>query len=95
MTRVPDLVGCGLIGTNCSYTLVCPLSRLGESVSRGKTVDLFGDTVRSAAMSGDGFRTRHDSVKNFLHRQMKFAGISVVCEVFGLFAREIPQEGLS
>ena len=46
-------------------------------------------------MSGDGFRTRHDSVKNFLHQQMKFAGMSVVCEVFGMFAIEIPQEGLS
>ena len=93
----------GLAGpefSEAAATLLCVpspacASRLGERVARGKTVDIWGDTVRAARLSGDGFRKRHDLVKNFLVRQLKGAGIRAECEVFNLFAREIPQEGLA
>jgi len=86
--------------SEAAATLLCVpspacASRLGERVSRGKTVDLWGDTVRAAQQHGDGFRKRHDLVKNFLAKLLRAAGISTECEVFNLFAREIPQEGLA
>ncbi len=34
-------------------------------------------------------------MKNFLHDKMRWAGMDTRCEVFGLFARDIPQEGLA
>ena len=70
-------------------------SRLGERVKRGKTVDIWGDSVRAAALPGDGYRKRHDLVKNFLVKLLKSAGISTECEVFNMFAKEIAQAGLA
>ena len=86
--------------SEAAATLLCVpspacASRLGERVTRRKTVDIWGDNVRSAALPGDGFRKRHDLVKNFLVRILKSAGISTECEVFNMFAREIPQAGLA
>ena len=70
-------------------------TRLGETVRGNKRIDLFGDNVRAAKLKGDGFRKRHDLVKNFLFRKLRSAGVQTECEVFNLFARELPQEGLS
>jgi hypothetical protein len=70
-------------------------TRLGETVRGTKRIDLFGDNVRAANLKGDGFRKRHDLVKNFLFRKLRSAGVQTECEVFNLFARELPQEGLS
>ena len=56
---------------------------------------LFGDNVRAATLKGDGFRSLHDLVKNFLFRQLRAVGVPTECEVFNLFARELLQEGLS
>ena len=70
-------------------------SRLGEAIRGAKKIDMFGDNVRAAKLPGDGFRKRHDLVKNFIFRKLRAAGVPVECEVFNLFAREIPQEGLS
>jgi hypothetical protein len=70
-------------------------SRLGEKVSGTKRVDLFGDNIRAAKLKGDGFRKRHDLVKNFLFRKLRMAVVQTECEVFNLFARELPQAGLS
>jgi hypothetical protein len=70
-------------------------SRVGEKVRGAKSIDLFGDNIRSAKLKGDGFRKRHDLVKNFLFRKLRIAGDEAECEVFNLFARELPQEGLS
>ena len=70
-------------------------SMLGETVRGAKKVDLFGDNVRAATLKGDGFRSRHDLVKNFLFRKLRAVGVPTECEVFNLFARELPQEGLS
>ena len=50
-------------------------TRLGEIVRGAKRIDLFGDNVRSANLKGDGFRKRHDLVKNFLFRKLRAAGI--------------------
>ena len=70
-------------------------SRLGEKVRGAKKVDLFGDNVRAANLKGDGFRSRHDLIKNFLFRRLRAVGVPTECEVFNLFARDLPQEGLS
>ena len=51
--------------------------------------------MRLATLKGDGYRKRHDLVKNFLFRKLRTTGIQTECEVFNLFAREIPQEGLA
>ena len=70
-------------------------SRIGEIIRGRKRIDLFGDNVRAAKLPGDGFRKRHDLVKNFLFRKLRAAGVPTECEVFNLFSREIPQEGLA
>jgi hypothetical protein len=70
-------------------------SRIGETIRGTKKIDLFGDNVRAAKLPGDGFRSRHDLVKNFLFRKLKASGVPTICEVFNVFARELPQEGLS
>ena len=67
-------------------------SRLGETVRGAKKVDLFGDNVRAANLKGDGFRSRHDLIKNFLFRRLRAVGVPTECEVFNLFARDLPQE---
>ena len=78
----------------CLPSPACSI-RLGETVSGAKKIDMFGDNIRAAKLSGDGFRSRHDLVKNFLFRKLRAAGVPTICEVFNLFARELPQEGLS
>ena len=93
----------GLTGpefTEAAATQLCLPSpacstRLGETIRGAKKIDLFGDNVRAAKLPGDGFRSRHDLVKNFLFRKLRAAGVPTECEVFNLFARELPQEGLS
>ena len=51
--------------------------------------------MRAANVKGDGFRKRHDHMKKFLFRKLGTVGVQAECEVFNLFAREIPQEGLA
>ena len=68
---------------------------MGETIRGRKKIDIFGDNLRSATLKGDGYRKRHDLVKNFLFRKLRTAGVQTECEVFNLFSREIPQEGLS
>ena len=48
----------------CLPSPVCE-GRLGEKLGRA-TVDRFGDNVQAAALPGDGWRTRHDSIKLLL-----------------------------
>ena len=57
-------------------------------------VDMFGDKVMAATLSGDGWRTRHDMVKAELNRLCVWSKLPATCEVFGLFSHLIPQEGL-
>ena len=68
--------------------------RVGEKLGRA-TVDRYGDSVQAAALPGDGWRTRHDSIKLLLSSLCRWAGLPVRCEVFGLFAHLIPQVGIS
>ena len=77
----------------CLPSPVCE-GRLGEKLCRA-TVDRFGDNVQAAALPGDGWRTRHDSIKLLLSSLCRWAGLPVRCEVFGLFAHLIPQVGLN
>ena len=58
-------------------------------------MDKFGDNVVNATLPGDGWRTRHDSMKMKLLQLSRWAGLPVQCEVFNLFSHLIPQEGLS
>ena len=47
------------------------------------------------AVSGYGWRRRHDQVKMRLLGLLRWAGIEVDCEVFNLFSGLIPQRGLA
>lgn len=58
-------------------------------------VDRYGDNVVGQTLQGDGFRKRHDHVKRKILSLLRWAGVDVECEVFNLFARLIPQQGLS
>ena len=85
--------------TQCAAALLCVpspacLPKVGEKVGK-HNVDKFGDRVVAARMSGDGYRTRHDGMKNRIRNLHKWAGMEHTCEVFNLFAGEIPQRGLA
>ena len=70
-------------------------ARIGETVKGRTKIDIYGDTVRAANLTGDGFRRRHDNCKDFLLKQLRVSGLTADCEVFNLFSREIPQTGLA
>ena len=67
---------------------------VGLTVGNRK-IDEYGDILTSAVMVGDGWRKRHDTMKNRMARMLKWANITHDIEVFGMFARYITQEGLS
>ena len=71
------------------------LDRLGETVRGNKKIDLNGDNVQSAPLPGDHWRKRHDLIKNTLHQLCNWSNLPCEVEVFNLFSRCIPQEGLS
>ena len=77
----------------CLASLACA-SIVGQRVGRG-TVDRFGDAVMAAALAGDGYRRRHDTMKMRILSLIRWAGVQVDCEVFNLFSGLIPQQGLS
>ena len=93
----------GLTGpefSEAAATLLCLPSpacsgRVGETVRGQKKIDIFGDNVRAATLAGDGFRRRHDDCKDFTLKLLRSSGVTADCEVFNLFAREIPQQGLA
>ena len=85
--------------SECTAALLCLPSpacreKLGEKVGR-KRVDLYGDNVVGQKLCGDGWRRRHDEVKEKILSLLKWAGVGVQCEVFNLFAGLIPQQGLA
>ena len=77
----------------CLPSPVCE-GRVGEKLGKA-TVDMYGDRIQAAALPGDGWRTRHDSIKLLLNSLCRWAALPVRCEVFGLFSHLIPQDGLS
>lgn len=85
--------------TQCVETILCLPStacaaKIGENVGKAR-VDKYGDSVVAEKVKGDGFRRRHDTVKNRIVSLHKWAGIKVKCEVFNLFLGLIPPQGLS
>ena len=77
----------------CMPSPAC-MSRLGAKVGK-KRVDLFGDNIQSAALPGDHWRTRHDTVKMTLNSLFSWARLPATCEVWNLFSHLIPGEALT
>ena len=71
------------------------LERLGEVIRNNKKVDQYGDNVQACPLPGDHWRKRHDLIKNSIYRLCQWAGLPCEVEVFNLFSRYIPQQGLS
>ena len=69
--------------------------RVGEVIKGNVKVDLYGDNVQSTNIPGDHWRTRHDQMKLLIYRLCIWAGLPVEMEVFNLFSRCLPQEGLA
>ena len=63
---------------------------VGERVGNGK-VDLFGDSVLCQNLPGDGWRIRHDRIKQEIMSMLGWSGVVATCEVWGLFKHLIPQ----
>ena len=64
----------------------------------GVEIDLFGDAVvNCSSVPGDTWRKRHDNIKQHVVKEAALSGISVDCEVYGLFSDLLPaaltQEG--
>ena len=77
-------------------------SRVGEPVPGRGRLDCWGDSLVNAAMRGDGWRKRRwgearrgDGVKLCIRGLLRWAGLDFDCEVFNLFAHNIPQAGLA
>ena len=64
---------------------------VGERVGTGK-VDLFGDTVLCQNLPGDGWRIRHDRIKQEIMCMMGWSGMTATCEVWGLFKHLVPMD---
>ena len=69
--------------------------RVGEIIRGRVTVDKHGDNIQSTVLPGDHWRKRHDELKVLLYKLCMWAGLPVDMEVFNLFSRFIPQEGLA
>jgi hypothetical protein len=52
--------------------------------------DAHGNVLTSCTLSGDGWRTAHDAIKNMLAKVLVELKIPHTCEVFGLFSSCIP-----
>jgi hypothetical protein len=75
-------------------SLVAPY--VGRSVFKASApMDEYGSALANAMMSGDGWRTRHDTVKWQLHALMAAAQVKASTEVFGLFAASLDQTATS
>ena len=70
------------------------VERVGEVVKGRVRVDEHGDNVQSMALPGDHWRKRHD-MKITLFRLCQWVGMPAEMEVFNIFSRFIPQEGLA
>ena len=72
--------------------------RVGYSVgssNRGAVVDLYGDKVQAAVMTGDHWRIRHDAVKLEISSLCAWAKVEHTTEVFGLFSPVITAQALT
>ena len=63
---------------------------------RGRVkIDSNGDNVQATNIGGYHWRGRHDLIKLVIYRLCIWAGLPVEMEVFNLFSRLIPQQGLA
>ena len=79
-------------------TLPSPACRplVGQTIGRYRdTLDALGAKLTTLALPGDGWRIRHDELKQLLCKDMRSHGLPCSCEVFGLFAPLLPQAGRS
>ena len=59
--------------------------------SKGQTVDKYGDSVLCChEIPGDGWRVRHDTVKQAIFQEACLSKIPVNCEIYGLFGDLLP-----
>ena len=56
--------------------------------SKGKrhTIDAFGNSITSATLPGDHWRSRHDTVKNTIFHLATWATVQISCEVLYIFS---------
>ena len=73
----------------------CVAGQEGETIRGRAVVDRHGDAVQSTVITGDHFRQRHDLLKMTIYDLCRWAGLPAEVEVFNLFSRLIPQEGLA
>ena len=69
--------------------------RIGEVVRGRVKVDKYGDSVQATNVEGDHWRIRHDMIKLTLFNLCQWANVPAEMEVFNLFSRHIPQQGLA
>ena len=79
----------GLAMLLCIPSPAC-MDMVGQSVGKGK-VDMFGDSVLCQNLPGDGWRIRHDRIKQEIMSMLGWSGIVATCEVWGLFKHLVPQ----
>ena len=56
---------------------------------------MFGDSLTTARLAGDGWQRRHDTIKKRISRILSWNNVQHKVEVFNMFVHLIPQEGLS
>ena len=67
---------------------------VGQRIAGNRdALDVHGIKLTTLALPGDGWRTRHDTIKHTLHRDILGHGGTGTCEVFGLFSALLPQPG--
>ena len=69
--------------------------RVGEPIRGRALIDKYGDNIQAAALPGDHWRTRHNSMLHHLHNACMWAGLPCELEVHNLFAGVMHQQGLS
>ena len=65
-------------------------ARIGNTNLR---VDLYGDALGAAVLPGDRWRRAHDIFKLHIYQDMKFLGVIVQKEVYGILKRFYGEEG--
>ena len=81
--------------TNLCLPQPACVERVGETIKGRVKIDDHGDNIQSTALPGDHWRKRHDSINITLWRLCMWAGLPADMEVFNLFSRLNPQEGLA
>ena len=69
--------------------------KIGKRNARGAqlTLDAYGDALTNTVFPGGGWTTAHDSTKWLISELLKSASINHTCEVYGLFASCMDQQG--